>query len=418
METRNIGQTKESDVICIDNTEYHYDSKIDLKALDKEITLKYYTVEETIDGNKTKTVAVVYNNIPIYKIEVSYNNQSDILHQIRLSYFSKDIVPNVYHEALAYSLKKTTDGWYYWIPANTTFEKLKYSEPINRFEERVITESNKSTNDEEKLFTQGLDSGIRFLYSGMWHDKTSTLYQANIIKKTIYESFKGLLPSIYQSLKESQSNLKKSKNLSKFNFNYCGNSIKRIRCYYTYRGIASEDQYWEGFILTNNVDGILKISGYEKDYMDSLEKSGNPHYRYIHSNWGINHLHGTLNFTIYPENIAPIIYALTYKEDDGCFYGSWRFNPSERHKNPNDEGGEAIIRIDDTNLREDDEKVSQLMYLVTARSKKEYSEEIKLQDRVEQFYPEIFETIIEQSDGKEARYQRALRALSGYSKKF
>ena len=160
-----------------------------------------------------------------------------------------------------------------------------------------------------------------------------------------------------------------------FNFDY-NSSVKRIRCIYTYDGIVSDNTYWEGYIITENVDGLLNIKGYERDGMDSLGRDGEPHLRYIFGNRAISYANETLSFEIYPCGIAPIHYDMHYNQDDGCFYGDWHFVPSKNH--PHSAScriGEAIIRIEETSV--DKKEVSTILRKLSNRNKRIYSEEME-----------------------------------------
>ena len=140
--------------------------------------------------------------------------------------------------------------------------------------------------------------------------------------------------------------------MEKFKFDYCKDSIKRIKCFYTYNNTVEENTSWEGYILVQNIDGVLNIEGYEKDNMDSLEKSGNPHLRYILGKKAISYAAESLVFEIYPGNIAPIHYDMYYNKDDGCFYGKWFLAPTTNHPQLHRGNGEAIIRIEDVIVEE------------------------------------------------------------------
>ena len=96
--------------------------------------------------------------------------------------------------------------------------------------------------------------------------------------------------------------------MEKFTFDYYKDSIKKIRCIYTYNDNVGENTCWEGYIITRNVDGVLNIEGYEIDKMDSLEKDGSLHKRYILGKRAISYADESLSFELYPGNIAPIRY--------------------------------------------------------------------------------------------------------------
>ena len=153
-----------------------------------------------------------------------------------------------------------------------------------------------------------------------------------------------------------------------YNFDYYKDSIKKIKCIYTYNDIVEDDTSWEGYIFVENVDGVLDIEGYEIDKMDS-----SPNIRYIFGKRAISQADKSLTFNIYPGKIAPIHYDMHYNEDDGCFYGDWVLlinRPSSILRR-----GEAIIRIEDVNV--DEKEVMETIKRIADRSKKEYSEGIE-----------------------------------------
>ena len=199
--------------------------------------------------------------------------------------------------------------------------------------------------------------------------------------------------------------------MEKFKFNYYDNSIKKIKCIYTYDGIVRNNSSWEGYIITQNVDGLLNIEGYEKDNMDSLERSGNPHLRYILGTRAISYANGTLIFEIYPGNIAPIHYDMHYSEEDGCFYGNWFLVPTENHPHPHSGGqGEAIISIEDVII--DEKEVTKIIKKVADRSENEYSEEIETYEFLSQKYELLSHRQVSLFDNDSAN---AVKKLSKYS---
>ena len=163
--------------------------------------------------------------------------------------------------------------------------------------------------------------------------------------------------------------------MEKFAFDYYKDSIKKIRCIYTYNDNVSENTFWEGYIITRNIDGVLDIEGYEIDKMDSLERDGNLHKRYILGKRAISHANSSLSFELYPGNIAPIHYDMHYNSDDGCFYGNWFLLPSKNHPHPHIGKGEAIIRIEDTLVNE--KEITRIIEQIANRSRREYHEEIE-----------------------------------------
>ena len=171
--------------------------------------------------------------------------------------------------------------------------------------------------------------------------------------------------------------------MEKFNFDYYKDSIKKIKCIYTYNNTTGDDTFWEGYIFVQNVDGVLNIEGYEKDNMDSPERSGNAHLRYILGNRAISYADESLVFEIYPGNIAPIHYDMQYNKDDGCFYGKWFLLPNTNHPHPHSGGnGEAIILIEDVIIEE--KEVRDTIKKIANRSRQEYSEEIETFDFLSQ----------------------------------
>ena len=171
--------------------------------------------------------------------------------------------------------------------------------------------------------------------------------------------------------------------MENFVFNYCKDSIKKIKCVYTYKDEVDEKTSWEGYIFTENIDGILNIDGYEKDNMDSLEKNGDVHLRYIHGLRSISLADRHLSFEIYPSKISTIHYETNYNEEDGCFYGIWTLEPSLDHHIPFEDGGKAIIRVEDVDVNE--KEVLETIKKVAERSKLEYSSEIKYYDSVNKY---------------------------------
>ena len=161
--------------------------------------------------------------------------------------------------------------------------------------------------------------------------------------------------------------------MEKFVFDYYKESIKRIRCYYTYNGIVDDTTYWEGYILTKNVDGALSIEGFEKDKMDSTS-----HPRYVYGNKAISYANNSLSFNIYPGKIPPIYYDMHYNQEDNCFYGYWHLIPSTKHRYPSNHSGNAIIYIEDVNVDEKD--IMKYIEEVAANYKHEYDEEIKMNE--------------------------------------
>lgn len=151
-------------------------------------------------------------------------------------------------------------------------------------------------------------------------------------------------------------------------------SIKKIKCIYTYDDKVDENTLWEGYIVTQNVDGVLNIEGYEIDKVDSLERDGSLHKRYILGKKAISNTDESLLFEIYPGKIAPIHYDMRYHESDGCFYGCWFLSPSKNHPHPFGGQGRAIICIEDVMIEE--KEVTETIKKVAERSKNEYSEEI------------------------------------------
>ena len=162
--------------------------------------------------------------------------------------------------------------------------------------------------------------------------------------------------------------------MNKFRFDCYKDSIKKIKCIYTYKDNVDENTFWEGYIATQNVDGALSFEGYEIDKMDSLEKDGDYHKRYIFGMRAISYADESLLFTIYPGKIAPIHYDMRYNMEDGCFYGSWFITPSKNHPHPFGGNGNAIISIEDVMLEE--KEVIETIKKVAKRSNNEYFEEI------------------------------------------
>ena len=176
--------------------------------------------------------------------------------------------------------------------------------------------------------------------------------------------------------------------MGEFNFKYVGDSVKKIRCNYSLEGKVNDKTCWEGYILTTNIDGVLKIEGFERDKMDSPEADGKPHTRYILGEKAISMAKGTLRFTIYPSRIRPILYDLKYNDESKCFNGTWRFAAkTEKHNRPSSCSGEAIIRIEETDYSIADAK--EILKKIGPAYKKEYSEEMEnintLWQRVEEY---------------------------------
>lgn len=159
--------------------------------------------------------------------------------------------------------------------------------------------------------------------------------------------------------------------MGKFNFDYYNETVKKIKCFYTFDGKINKDFFWEGYIVTKNIDGILDIEGYEKDSMDSL-----PHFRYIFGNKAISSADKSLIFVIYPSKIAPILYNMRYNEEDGCFYGTWMFVNNSKHVCPHNRSGDAIIRIEDVQI--DTKEINNHIKKIAKDRKKEYSTDIEI----------------------------------------
>ena len=178
--------------------------------------------------------------------------------------------------------------------------------------------------------------------------------------------------------------------MEKFTFDYYKDSIKRIKCIYTYNDNVDENTFWEGYIITRNVDGVLDIEGYEIDKMDSLERNGNFHKRYILGKRAISYADESLSFELYPGNIAPIRYDMRYNQDDGCFYGNWILLPSQNHPHPHKGNGEAIIYIEDAIV--DENVITRIIERIAERSRREYCEEIETYEFLAQNQISIFDT--------------------------
>ena len=179
-------------------------------------------------------------------------------------------------------------------------------------------------------------------------------------------------------LKNNSYNIKLSKGrgfMEKFKFDYYKDSIKKIKCIYNYNDNVGENTFWEGYIITRNIDGVLDIEGYEVDNMDSLEKDGSLHKRYILGKRSISYANESLSFELYPGNIAPIHYDMYYNFEDGCFYGNWFFLPSENHSHPHEGKGEAIILIEDAMVEE--KEITKIIEQIANRSRREYCKEIE-----------------------------------------
>ena len=168
--------------------------------------------------------------------------------------------------------------------------------------------------------------------------------------------------------------------MKKFNFNYSNDSVKKISCWYSCDGIIDQYTYWEGHILTNNIDGKLRIEGYEKDNADPVKYDGTPYVRYILGENAISEADGTLKFVIYPGQIAPILYELKYNSDEKCFNGTWRFIKTDKHKYLTESNGEAIIRINDCDL--DKTTVSSLLSFIVPVVEDEYEDDMEMVNRV------------------------------------
>lgn len=193
--------------------------------------------------------------------------------------------------------------------------------------------------------------------------------------------------------------------MEKFNFDYYKDSIKRIKCIYTYEGEIREDTSWEGFIYVRNIDGLLYIEGYEMDKMDSLEKNGYTHLRYILGNRAISYADESLEFVIYPSRIAPIYYDMQYNKDDECFYGKWKHYTTINHPHPYDGGsGLAIIHIEDVIVDEIRER--DIIKRIADRSKKEYSEEIETFNFISNYQISL---------GNDDNYPQSVKKLSKFS---
>ena len=171
--------------------------------------------------------------------------------------------------------------------------------------------------------------------------------------------------------------------MEKNTFDNYKNSIKRIKCIYAYDGSeVDKNTFWDGYIVMQNVDGILNIEGYEIDKMDSLERDGNIHKRYILGSYA----DGSLLFEVFPGKIAPIHYDMHYNLENGCFYGCWWLSPSKNHPHPFGGCGKAIISIEDVIIDisiEDDigviieeKEAIEIINKVADQYKNEYFEEI------------------------------------------
>lgn len=196
--------------------------------------------------------------------------------------------------------------------------------------------------------------------------------------------------------------------MGKFNFEY-KDSIKKIRCIYTFNNKIGEDTSWEGYILVQNIDGILSIEGYENDSMDSLERNGNLHLRYILGNRAISYADESLVFEIYPDNIAPIHYDMHYNKEDGCFYGKWLFMPTSNHLySSNNKDGDAIIRIEDVMV--DEKEVRDIIKRISTKYKSEYSNEIEAFRLMFEFMPKRQISLFDKDN-----YSIAVKKLSRFS---
>ncbi len=137
-----------------------------------------------------------------------------------------------------------------------------------------------------------------------------------------------------------------------------------------------ESTFWEGYVIAQNVDGFLNIEGYEIDKMDSPEKNGNFHKRYIFGIKALSWADESLSFEIYPGKFAQIHYDMNYNTKDGCFYGNWFFLKSKKHPYSVQGKGEAIIFIEDFDENEND--LAQTIKQVAEEARTEYSEEIEI----------------------------------------
>ena len=177
--------------------------------------------------------------------------------------------------------------------------------------------------------------------------------------------------------------------MEKFTFDYYEDSIKRIKCIYTYDDKVGKNTFWEGYIITRNVDGVLDIEGYEIDKMDSLERDGKSHKRYILGKRAISYADESLSFELYPGNIAPIRYDMHYNSEDGCFYGNWILLPSQNHPHPHQGKGEAIIHIEDTIV--DENEITRIIEKISEKSRREYCEEIETYEFLAQNQISLFD---------------------------
>ena len=185
------------------------------------------------------------------------------------------------------------------------------------------------------------------------------------------------------------------------------NLIKKIKCIYTYNNETKEDTYWEGYISIKNIDGILRIEGYEKDNMDSLEENGKPHFRYILGNKILSTSDDSLIFEIYPSKIPIIQYDVYYNKNDDCFYGKWHQLPIINRINNKpllSRSGEAIIHIENTIIEE--KEVMNTIKEVADRTRKEYPEKIERYETISQNFILL---------GNKKNYSQSVKKLARFS---
>ena len=193
--------------------------------------------------------------------------------------------------------------------------------------------------------------------------------------------------------------------MSKFNFEYCS-SLKRIKCIYTFNDEVSEKTCWEGYIVTDNLDGTLEIEGLEQDGMNLKDKNGDPQFRYILGHRAISSFNKSLIFEVYPGKMCPIHYNMRYNEEDGCFYGDWRFIPySSEHpcvyNNYESRQGKAIIRIEDV-LTDECNLIDNYLLPLSGEYQVEYADEIeyffeRADDRFISYDPDISPAVMKLS---------------------
>ena len=166
--------------------------------------------------------------------------------------------------------------------------------------------------------------------------------------------------------------------MADFNFSYT-DSIKRIKCIYTFNDKVDRQTSWEGYVIAENVDGLLNIEGIEQDGMSPKDDNGEPHFRYLLGTKAISHAHQSLIFEVYPDKMCPIHYNMYYSEKDGCFYGDWWFTPYTYehpcvYSNPCNRCGHAVIYLEDVDVK--DNHLRDSIKKAAEYYQKEYKEEI------------------------------------------